>query len=148
MRKIYLAGAIGCYYREEDRVSHPSAWRNRATVLLDGFECFDPTMYYKYDADLHKTEKEVMNFDLNNLRSSDLVLVNLKDITKSEGTIQELMFAWLNHIPIIGFCDSKDGEMPEDIRTLHPWIVEEIDRIEYGDKALEFALDYICTFYL
>lgn len=147
---IYLAGAMGCYGRGVD---YPKMWRKMATEWFDiyssytynyDFRCIDPTQYYDYGEDYHKSEKEVMLFDLRKVRSADVILVNLKDIEKSPGTIDEVFYAWLNNLPVIGFFDSENGT--EDI-GLHPWIKEQIDRIETGENAMKKAMEYIKDYY-
>lgn len=146
---IYLAGAIGCYGAGTE---YPMAWRKRATewfAIYSGyaydynFSCIDPTQYYEYGKDYHKSEKEIMLFDLRKVKSSDIVLVNLKDIAKSPGTINEIFYAWINNIPVVGFLET-DGK--EDI-DLHPWITEQIDRIEVGENAMKKAMVYIRDYY-
>ena len=73
-----------------------------------------------------------------------MLLVNLKDIEKSPGTIDEVFYAWLNNIPVIGFLDFVNGA--EGIE-LHPWIKEQIDRIETGENAMKKAMEYIKDYY-
>jgi len=87
---IYLAGAIGCY---GNGAEYPKKWRSEAIsiceTLSDAFSFLDPTRFYEYGGTKHKSEREVMKFDLRNVKESDVVLVNLKDIE------QDLyMLAW------------------------------------------------------
>lgn len=147
--QVYLAGAMGYY---GDCAEYPKKWRQLANEGFKSissytrnrnFVCIDPTLYYEYGKNLHKTEKEVMLFDLRKVKSSDVILVNLKDLENSPGTINEIFYAWLNGIPVIGFMESNsDYEL-----KLHPWIREQIDRIEFGEGALYLAMKYIRDYY-
>lgn len=148
--RIYLAGAIGCYGVDAE---YPKLWRKMASEWFDiysghqydyNFRCIDPTQYYEYGINYHKSEKEIMLFDLRKVKSSDVVLVNLKDIEKSPGTIDEIFYAWINSIPVIGFSETEDGV--ENVE-LHPWIKEQIDRIEIGENAMKKAMIYIKDYY-
>lgn len=147
--RIYLAGAIGYYGAGAE---YPKLWRKMASEWFEiysgyaydyDFYCIDPTRYYEYGKDNHKSEKEVMMFDLRKVESADVILVNLKDIEKSPGTIDEVFDAWINKIPVIGFLETNSEE---DIE-LHPWIQEQMDRIEIGENATKKAMIYIKDYY-
>lgn len=144
-KQIYLAGALGCYPVDEP---YPYDWRDNVIEYFekfnDEFKCFDPTEHYRYYEDKHKTEKEVMRYNLRALKNSDVVLVDLKNLHKSLGTSDEILYAYLHDIPVIGFyeCDSE-----EEIENLHPWKTEQIDRIEVGENAMSEAMDYIADYY-
>lgn len=145
-KKIYLAGAIGCY---KDCPERAIKWRNDVVKELYergldmSFDVFSPTEYYNYWNPTHKTEKEIMRYEFNQIKHSTVVLVNLKDIDKSIGTSDEILFSYINNIPVIGFLDDSD-----DINEyVHPWKIEQIDRIETGENALKNALDYILEYY-
>lgn len=98
---------------------------------------FDPTQYYNFEEKRHKSEREIMEFDLYNLRNSDLVLVNLgNNGDKSIGTSMELMLAKELHIPVIAFNSNKE---------IHPWISEACLRICENIKE---AVEYVVEFYL
>lgn len=154
--KIYLAGAIGCYGENNE---YPREWRKQACEWFEiyssyaygyDFLCINPMDYYEYGKDYHKTEREVMLFDLRKLLSCDLVLVNLTDIEKSPGTIGEIMYAWIKNIPIVGFMESDEVINNDNIvknGLLHPWIYEQIDRIETGTNAQKKAMGYIKDYY-
>mgnify|MGYP004510823921 CR=1 FL=1 len=137
-KKIYLAGAMGCYGKNSVQ---PLMWRQKAKELLeDSFSVIDPTYYYNYGYDEHKTEKEIMRFDMRKVLYSYVILVNLKDLDKSLGTSDEILLAYLNNIPVIGFNTENT--------VIHPWKIEQIDRIEIGKTALFQACDYIINYYL
>ena len=83
-----------------------------------------------------------MRFDLRKVKESRVVLVNLEDLYRSLGTSDEIMYAWLNNVPIIGFLED-DSLM----NTVHSWKVCQIDRIETGKGAQERAMEYIKNYY-
>lgn len=147
-KKIYLAGAIGCYKENPDKATK---WRSvvRGEITektlysnKEDWDVFNPTYYYNYWNPSHRTEKEIIRFEFNQLRQSDVVLVNLKDLEKSLGTSDEILFSYLHGIPVIGFYEDSD-----DISFVHPWKIEQIDRIETGKDALQNAIEYILEYY-
>lgn len=137
--RIYLSGGMGDLSFEEQTkwrsmVKNAISYENRDYEKKPVF--FDPTCYYNFEEVKQKSEKEVMNFDLNALRKSDLVIVNFND-PKSIGTAMELMLARELHIPIVGI--NKDNI------ELHPWLEESCDRI--CDSVRE-CVDYVMEFHL
>ena len=53
---------------------------------MDDYKVVNPTDYYQYGKNYHKTDKEVFRFDIRKVSHSDIILVNLKDIRKSIGS--------------------------------------------------------------
>lgn len=141
VKSIYLAGAMGCF---KDTPELMTEWRKQATKLLQHFtgikdiklEIINPVNYFNFDVKRHKTEIEVMDFDLWQVTHSDLILVNLDRVHDSPGTIIEIYEAKRNRIPVIVFGNSDN---------LHPWIRECINRIE---DTLDDAVEYIYEFYM
>lgn len=136
--KIYLSGGMGALSFEEQ-----SRWRQQVQDAIKyNFECekkpiyFNPVNYYNFEEVHYRSEREVMEFDLNALRNSDLVIVNFND-PKSLGTAMELILAKELHIPIIGWNSS--GE------TLHPWLCECVTRM--CDDIKE-TVRHVVDFYL
>ena len=114
--KIYLSGSMsGISWNEQTR------WRKQFSeaVVFGDYDYdkkvsfFDPTRFYNFEEKQHKSEYEIMEFDLYNLRNSDLVVVNFNN-PNSIGTAMELMLAKELHIPIIG--------LNKDKKELHPWL--------------------------
>lgn len=97
---------------------------------------FNPIDYYSFEEVRYKTQREVMNFDLNALRNSNLVIVYFND-PSSLGTCAELAIAYDMKIPIIGI--NKDN------KELHPWLECFCDRI---CESLKEAVEYVVEFYL
>lgn len=148
--KVYLAGAMATYGVTDE---YPWRWRDNVKQWFkdnaDSFKIISPTDYFRYGHNYHKTEKEVMRFDLRKVKESDIILVDLKNIRDSVGTLDEIFYAYLNNKPIIGFLETEQAYTPaaEIANGLHPWIVEQIDRIEGGSDALEKAMQYIVDYY-
>lgn len=85
---------------------------------------------------MYESQKEVMEFDLNRVRHSDLVIANFNDMN-SLGTMSEIAIAYERKIPIIG--------LDVDKQDLHPWQIEMCNRIFTNIGEL---FEYIENFYL
>ena len=137
--KIYLSGGMSSLNLEEQ-----SKWRKQVmdAIKYGDSDCekkpifFNPIDYYNFEVERHKTEREVMEFDLYNLRNSDLGIVNFND-PKSLGTCAELAIAKELNIPVVGI--NKNNQ------ELHPWLVEFTTRM---CDSLREAVDYVVDFYL
>lgn len=137
--RIYLSGGMGNLSFEEQ-----SKWRRQIinAIQYGDYHCekkpifFNPVDHYNFTEVRYKTEREVMEFDLNALRKSDLVIVNFND-PKSIGTAMELMLAKEMHIPVIGWNPS--GEV------LHPWLTECATRL---CANLRETVEHVVDFYL
>ena len=136
--KIYLSGAMSELSLEEQ-----SQWRKRVMDAIKyGYDYekkpifFNPVNYYNFVDKQYKTEKEIMEFDLYNLRNSDIVIVNFND-PKSIGTAMELMLAKEMCIPVIGLNLNNE--------ELHPWLVECVTRM---CSNLKETVEYTVNFYL
>ena len=147
MKSIYLIEAMQVYGEKSDEAKE---WRNRVKEYFNeytlNFECIAPTDYYEYGSDYHKSNREVMRFDLRKVREADILLVNLKNIRQSIDSNDEIFYAYMLGKPIIGFLedDITGGKL---IDYVHEWKYEQIDRIETGKNALEKACGYIKEYY-
>ena len=74
---------------------------------------FNPVNHIEELNPYKMNEKQAMDYDLNMLRNSDLVIVNLNN-PKSIGTACELTLAYEKRIPILG--------LNEDGQEIHPWV--------------------------
>lgn len=125
-------------------------WRDDVKEFFDkysdNFKIINPTDYYSYGKNYHKSDSEVFRFDLRKVRNSDIVLVNLNDIRKSIGSCIEVYEAHKSDIPVIGFLDE---ELPVEvmIKLIHPWIYCCVDRIESGKNSMINACKYINVYY-
>lgn len=142
---IYLAGAMSNLTYEQ-----MNSWRVRLKknilqeVLLYDVKAriINPVSYYNFEYPVYKTEKEVMQFDLNLVRNSDIVIVNLDGLNTSIGTCIELYEAMKNNIPVLAFGDIETYD--ETYENLHPWIKECISRVDSSEKEL---IEYLKDFY-
>lgn len=145
-RNVYLAGAMSCYFNT-DQHDYPKKWRGDAKEyvknLYDGITLICPTDFYEIGKSYHKSEAEVMRFDLRMVRESDILLVNLKGLHTSIGTSDEILYAFISGKPVIGFLEDES-----DTKNVHPWKAEQIDRIETGKDAMKRAIDYIYGYYV
>lgn len=145
-RNIYLAGAMSCYFNTEQH-DYPKQWREDAKKyvkqLYDDITLVSPTDFYEIGKNYHKSETEVMRFDLRMVRESDIVLVNLRDLHSSLGTSDEILYAFIRGNTVIGFIDDES-----ELKKIHPWKIEQIDRIETGKDSMKRAIDYIYRYYV
>ena len=74
-------------------------------------------------------------FDLSAIINSEYIVVNLKNIEKSVGTCQEVMFAWLLNKKILGFFPKE-----EDVKDLHYWINSKLTIQFHSIEALKTYL--------
>lgn len=135
---IYLSGGMGGLPFEEQ-----IGWRNQIvdTITFDDSLAvkpvfFNPPIFYSPSFDYHKSEKEVMEFDLYKLRKSDIVIVNF-NVPNSIGTAMELILAKEYHIPIIGINIEH--------KELHPWVSECCGRM---CDSIEETIEYVKNYYL
>lgn len=137
--RIYLSGGMADLTLEEQ-----SKWRNQIMdeIRYGDHHCekkpifFNPVNYYNFTEKFHKTEREIVEFDLNAVRNSDLIIVNFND-PKSIGTCAELAVAYEKKIPIVGI--NKNNQV------LHPWLECFCNRMCGNIRE---AVEYIVEFYL
>ena len=140
--QIYLCGGMGKFGK--DKFELGNSWRVYCKEALEKYECvykvkvINPNDYFNFldEPPRYKTQKEVMNFDLNKLKHSDLVIANFND-KYSLGSMSEITIAYDRGIPVIGLDIGK--------QELHPWQIEMCERI-FND--IDEMLDYIEEFYL
>lgn len=139
-KKIYTAGKMsGLTYDQQ------MGWRKEVVHQIShAAKIVNPPEYYNpLDVNTAEVEMEAMIWDLNQIRDSDIVLVNLDGIDTSIGTHCEIGFINAinsfgdKHIYLVGF--GKDKE------ELHPWIRMSLF---HWEQDLESALDYICRYLL
>lgn len=108
------------------------------------FSFVHPPVFYNYEFKHHKSESELKEWELNQLRDCDVMVINLEDINASIGAHFELGFANAmnmfggKHIFIIGIGTEQEVE------GLHPWIQESIFRLEPDiPSAAKFISSYL-----
>lgn len=120
-------------------------WRNRFEAILRS-KCdknvifIHPPMFYQYGDELN--EKEAREWEISQLKDSDIVVVDLSTISDSIGTHIELgIIEAMNefgykHIHVVGVGKPNVN---------HPWIQMGMLRQE---DTIEDAVDYITTYLL
>lgn len=137
--RIYLSGGMSSLSFEEQ-----SKWRKQIqdAIKFGDYDCekkavfFNPVEYYNFKEVRHRSEREIMEFDLNGVRKSDLIIVNFND-EKSIGTAMELMLAKEQNIPVIAYGI--------DDKKIHPWLLECCTRV--CDDIRE-VVEHTVNFYL
>jgi nucleoside 2-deoxyribosyltransferase len=129
--KIYLAGPM-------DRVSNDEmcAWREKCHMyfqMFEGVRLLDPTRR-PHEDDMNS--REIFNEDLNDVRDSDLLLVDTRDLGKPQfGTPCEVFYAsYILNKTVLGWFD-----LDHDPRK-HKRIFQEVlltNEFESLEKALE-----------
>lgn len=141
---IYLAGGMQRFGK--DNFDESNYWRvhiKQELITLDHgkkVRVCNPNDYYSFEGNSprYSTLREVMEFDLNKVRNSNLIIVNFNDL-KSLGTMAELAIAYEHRIPVIGLCSEENYPM------LHPWQKEMCNRI-FGD--IDELIDYVIEYYV
>lgn len=145
MKKIYTCGKMsGISFQEQ------MEWRLRiegeVKKWLDfgqGVKFVHPPMFYNYEENYQKSEREILEWEMAQVHDCDIVIVNLDGIDSTVGSHMELgAVQGINrfgdkHIFVVGL-GKDDG--------LHPWIKESCIRIEddYA-KAAEYIVEYLLT---
>lgn len=139
---IYLAGKMSglckndyCRWRSE----LTNALMIKACLLDSSIQVINPSDYFDFDNMDRHLEKEVMQFDLNMVRQSDIVIVNVNGVSSSIGTAIELYEANQLNIPVIAYTE---GDVVDDI---HPWIENCFSTVQMNKDEL---VDYIHDFYM
>ena len=140
--KIYLAGKMmGLDFTSMNQ------WRKRIKNALNfaaeykGYKInvVNPVDFYNFESVRYQSDREIKDYDLAHVLSSDLVIVNLEGLASSDGTKYELHDARKANIPVIAFGDHELYE------NLHPWTKDNITRVE---KDMEDVIEYIKDFYM
>lgn len=143
MFKIYLAGAMsGLTFAEYNnwRFNLQNEFKEQYYWGKYKLTVINPVDYYDFSKP-GDTIEESMEFDLWQVRTSDLVIVKLCE-QNSIGTAMELCLAKELHKPIIGFYDSGN------IDNVHPWLKECCNKIIDVTNNLDhttlvrFVIDY------
>lgn len=153
---IYLAGRMGGLTKTEY-----DTWRE---VLRKKFEIaaeccnsiiqvINPADYFDFDNMEGHTGKEIMQFDLNMVRQSDIVIANINGINESIGTSIEVYEANRLNIPVIAYANVP--EILEHKRNnvifdkIHPWIKECLATklMFHADDVVQYVKDFYMVRY-
>lgn len=141
--KIYLAGKMGGLSLDEMNL-----WRNEikeklllvADDLKYDITVINPCEFYSFETSQHQSEKEIEDYDLAHVITSNIVIVNLDCLSSSTGSQIEIHEANRNYkIPVIAFGTKYL------YNTLHPWIKNKITRVE---ENIDDVVEYIKHFYM
>lgn len=140
--KIYTAGKMaGLPYEKQMawREEIESAIRDRTNKQITFIH---PPKFYTYDRPDFQSEKEVKDWELNQVRNCDIVIANLDGINTSVGThfelsaVDSINSTSNKHIFIIGFGDTEI--------QLHPWIELSLHRKETNiDDVADYIVRYL-----
>lgn len=139
--KIYLAGKMsGLTFHQMN------TWRELVTTSLQEIassrsceiNIINPVDYYNFKSRRNQNEREVMDFDLAHVLSSDVVIVNMNGLADSDGTKIECWEARKNDIPVLGFNKTLYS-------AKHPWIMQTLTRTEDSHTDV---INYIRDFYM
>ena len=153
-KQIYLAGALTCYNDNPDELRKAMRGRDEATVWFevnaDAFKCFNPSYNFQPGSYDFEAEYRAMQYDLQKVEESSVLLLNLKDFKNSVGSSDEVFNAFQHKIPVIGFLEPNKNlyNSKDDIEKLvHPWKRIQISKIFYCQNAMERAMEHIVDFY-
>ena len=139
--RIYLAGKMsGFSFKEMNdwREKIKRIFHHYGTYYSVNLSVINPVDYYNFKEKKHQSEKEVMQFDLSLVKSSDIIVVNLQGLNTSIGTCIELYEAYKREIPVIAIGTYDEYE------NIHPWIKDCITRLDSSDEQ---TVKYIRDFY-
>ena len=126
-RTIYLSGPI-----MDEHLGEARAWRETAKKYLkDNFKILDPMRRQFIDRQVDSAN-EIVEFDLQDVRESDIILVNYNK--PSIGTSMEVFYAAHNLGKfVVAFSPFK-------FKDCSPWMVKYCTKI---NKNLEMSCEYI-----
>lgn len=139
---IYLAGGMEKFGK--DNFNTGNAWREMTKAVLENCDSIykinviNPNDYYNFidDPPEYKSAKEIIEYDLNRVRHSDLIICNFND-KYSLGAMSELTVAYEHRIPVVGINTDKID--------LHPWQKEFCLRI---CSNMDEMFTYVQKFFL
>ena len=135
--RVYLAGR--CKGLEDGGVT----WRQEIAKQLQAvaewqdkqIDIFDPTKYFSYAEQKHKTQKQIKDYYFYQLQRCDIVILNANDTAESIGTAMEVQKAVDCGIPIIAWGKNNT----------YPWITEVDVMVLYDSmhEVVDFVRDYM-----
>ncbi|MDE7308699.1 MAG: nucleoside 2-deoxyribosyltransferase [Lachnospiraceae bacterium] len=138
---IFLSGGMGKFGKE--RFDEGNEWRvdlkERLEDICNNYRvhCINPNDYYSFlDDKNYDSQLEIMRFDLDKVRKSEIVIANFND-PESLGSMAEITVAYERNIPVLGLCENHE--------EIHPWAKEMCNKI-FTDR--ESLVLYIMGYYL
>lgn len=139
--KIYTISKIdGLTYEQQ------MGWRKQLESLIRektdvSISFIHPPMYYDYNNCDYQNEREVKLWSISQIYNSDIVIVNLNDISNSVETIYEL-----GVIDTINSIGNKFIHVVGVGKHTHPWIVD--STLLRKEINLEDAAEYVVNYLL
>lgn len=141
--QIYLCGKMsGLNLRQmnEWRITLKDALDFSAKTISNvKVNIVNPVDYYNFENPTHQSEFEVMQFDLNKVKKSDIVIANTEGLNTSIGSAIEIYEANKRDIPVIMY-DPK-----HEYWSVHPWLKECTSRVE---TTIDDLVQYVAEYYL
>lgn len=140
--KIYTAGKMsGLTFEDQIR------WRNNIEKSIKAktdkkITFIHPPMYYGYEINFHKTLREIKEWELNQIRSCDIIIVNLDDINDSIGT--HIEFGFIDAVNSLGGKHIYVVGLGGDEATIYPWLQDTLLRTENNIEDLaSYVVEYL-----
>lgn len=135
MFKIYFSKAMQDAKDDDEQKESEGYLKRELINNCDGkLEIFNPSTHYNYETKHHKTEKEIIRYELENVRNSNLIIYTESGV-KSIGASMELAVAYEHRIPIL--------VLNKDNHAIHPWIEHVSNRVfETEDELVEYVTWY------
>ena len=141
--QIYLCGkmsGLNLHQMNEWRIALKNALDFSAKTTSNvEVNIVNPVDYYNFESPTHQSEFEVMQFDLNKVKKSDIVIANTEGLNTSIGSAIEIYEANKRDIPVIMY-DPK-----HEYWNVHPWLKECTSRVE---TTIDDLAQYITEYYL
>ena len=140
--KIYTVGKM-----KDISYTKQMEWRLKIANLIKSktekrISFVHPPLFYNYEQKDYKSEREIKEWELNQVKQCDILIVNLDGINDSIGSHFEISAAETintmsdKHIYIIGIGQSKE--------QLNPWIELSLFRQEHDfENAARYIADYL-----
>lgn len=141
--KIYTCGKMsGTTFEKQMK------WRKNLEELVnekydgnDRIKFIHPPLFFNYEHMQHKTEREILDWEMKQLHDCDVVVVDFDGIDSTIGTHMEIgAVQGINrfgdkYIYVVGVGEEK---------KLHPWIKESCMRIENNlDDLAQYIAEYL-----
>lgn len=138
-KQLYLCGKMGgltykeyTQWREQIKVELLSRCDSNVDLTI-----ISPPDFFHMEETLHDNELEVMNWELNRVRNSNVVIANL-NFNNSTGSNIEIYEAWRNNIQVVALWDKEN--YPQ-----HPWIENMVTRTF---KTMDELSDYVNYYHM
>lgn len=101
-RKVYLSGPV-------EKADDPETWRTRMVENFENIEFFNPV---EMGLDPWEDRYQLVWEQLATIRNCDYLFVNYIPGVETYGTPMEMMWAFINNVPVITWSDVDPEDMP------------------------------------